>query len=196
MRWTSLICGTSSRCSHRHGSTMWRWWPGSRPPTDRMVLHGAISAPARGSPPPSLPRHIRPVRSPAPTPCPRRSSRLAAAAEIIRSLAEARVPALVASFTLREMAQRPEDYAPAYLVHEFMPAAWRPLYATEVRAAMATIGLTPVGSATLSETLDWMVLDEAARKTLATISKLDARELVRDFYLSQRVRFYVFSRCN
>lgn len=124
------------------------------------------------------------------------AARFAAAAEIIRSLAEARVPALAASFTVREMAQRPEDYAPAYLVHEFMPAAWRPLYVTEVRAAMATIGLTPVGSATLSENLDWMVLDEEARKTLATITGEDARELVRDFYLDQRFRCDVFSRGN
>ena len=124
------------------------------------------------------------------------AARFAAAAEITRSLAEARVPALAASFTVREMAQRPEDYAPAYLVHEFMPAAWRPLYVTEVRAAMATIGLTPAGSATLSENLDWMVLDEEARKTLATINGLDARELVRDFYLDQRFRCDVFSRGN
>jgi SAM-dependent methyltransferase len=124
------------------------------------------------------------------------AARFAAASEIVRALAEARVPALAASFTVREMAQRPEDYAPAYLVHEFMPAAWRPLYVTEVRAAMATIGLTPVGSATLSENLDWMVLDDEARKTLATINGQDARELVRDFYLDQRFRCDVFSRSN
>jgi SAM-dependent methyltransferase len=124
------------------------------------------------------------------------AARFAAAAGIICALAAARVPALEASFTVRELDQRPEDYAPAYLVHEFMPAAWRPLYVTEVRAAMATIGLTPVGSATLSENLDWMVLDEAARKTLATISELDARELVRDFYLDQRFRCDVFARGN
>ena len=38
-----------------------------------------------------------------------------------------------------------EDYAPAYLVHEFMPAAWQPLYVTEVRRDMVTIGFEPVG---------------------------------------------------
>src|SRR6266851_246874 len=124
------------------------------------------------------------------------AARFAAAAEIIRSLAEARIPALAASFTVRELEQRPEDYAPAYLVHEFMPAAWRPLYVTEVRAEMAIIGLTPAGSARLSENIDWMVLDEEARKTLATISELDARELVRDFYLDQRFRCDVISRGN
>jgi SAM-dependent methyltransferase len=122
------------------------------------------------------------------------AARFAAAAGIIHSLADARVPALAASFTMRELEQRPEDYPPAYLVHEFMPNAWRPLYVTEIREAMATIGLTPVGSATLSENLDWMVLGEAARETLTTISEPDARELVRDFYLDQRFRCDVFSR--
>jgi ubiquinone/menaquinone biosynthesis C-methylase UbiE len=122
--------------------------------------------------------------------------RFAAAAEIIRALAEARVPALAASFTVRELEQRPQDYTPAYLVHEFMPAAWQPLYVTEVRAAMAAIGLTPVGSATLSENFDWMVLDEDAQKTLTAITDEDVRELVRDFYLDQRFRCDVFARGN
>jgi hypothetical protein len=61
---------------------------------------------------------------------------------------------------------------------------------------MATIGLTPVGSATLSENLDWMVLDKEARKTLAAIADENIRELVRDFYLDQRFRRDVFARDN
>jgi Predicted methyltransferase regulatory domain len=92
--------------------------------------------------------------------------------------------------------ERPEEYALAYLVHEFMPAAWQPLYVTEVRREMATIGLQPVGSATLSENFDWMVLDEAARQTLGAITDPDARELVRDYYLDQRFRCDVFARGN
>src|SRR5262249_19101467 len=88
------------------------------------------------------------------------AERVVAAAEIIRSLAETSVPALAASFIVRELEKRPEDYPPAYLVHEFMPAAWQPLYVTEVREAMKTIGLSPVGSATLNENFDWMVLSE------------------------------------
>jgi hypothetical protein len=77
-----------------------------------------------------------------------------------------------------------------------MPAAWQPLYVTEVRRDMATIGLEPVGSATLSENLDWMVLDETARQTLGAITDPDARELVRDYYLDQRFRCDVFARDN
>jgi SAM-dependent methyltransferase len=124
------------------------------------------------------------------------AARFAAAAKIARALADAGVPALADSFIVKELKERPEDYAPAYLVHEFMPAAWRPLWVTEVRAAMAPIGLEPVGSATLSENLDWMVLDEPARETLATIADPGAAELVRDFYLDQRLRCDVFARGN
>jgi SAM-dependent methyltransferase len=120
--------------------------------------------------------------------------RLTAAAQLARTLAGADVASLAASFIVKELQERPEDYAPAYLVHEFMPAAWQPLYVTEVRRDMATIGLEPIGSATLSENFDWMVLDETARQTLEAIKDPDARELVRDYYLDQRFRCDVFAR--
>ena len=100
------------------------------------------------------------------------------------------------SLTLAELKARPEDYTPAYLVHEFMHAAWRPLYVTEVRAAMATIGLAPVGSATLIENFDRLALSDSARETLACIADPDLRELTRDFFLDQRLRCDVFDRGN
>ena len=124
------------------------------------------------------------------------AARFTAAAKIACALADAGVPALADSFIVKELKERPEDYKSAYLVHEFMPAAWRPLWVTEVRTAMAPIGLEPVGSATLSENLDWMVLDEPAREILATIADTGAAELVRDFYLDQRLRCDVFARGN
>ena len=122
--------------------------------------------------------------------------RLAAAAELACTLAGAGVASLASGFILKELQERPEDYAPAYLVHEFMPPAWQPLYVTQVRRDMATIGLEPVGSATLSENFDWMVLGEAARQTLGAITDPDVRELVRDYYLDQRFRCDVFARGN
>ncbi len=123
------------------------------------------------------------------------AARVDGATETIRSIA-AGIPALAASFIVGELRRRPEDYAPAYLVHEFMPAAWQPLYVTELRAAMKAIGLVPVGSATLIENFDASVLDERARETLAGIADCDLRELVRDFYLDQRFRCDVFARGN
>ena len=122
------------------------------------------------------------------------AARVDAALEIIRALAAAEAPALTSSFIVGELEQRPENYTPAYLVHEFLPGAWQPLYVTEVRAAMRTIGLAPVGSATLIENLDPLVLGESAREILGAIPDADLRELVRDFYLDQRFRCDVFAR--
>jgi SAM-dependent methyltransferase len=124
------------------------------------------------------------------------AAQVAFTGELARTLAESGVPALAASFIVKELKERPAEYTPAYLVHEFMPAAWQPLYVTEVRAAMATIDLNPVGSATLSENFDWILLTEQARETLATITDANARELVRDYYLDQRFRCDVFARGN
>jgi SAM-dependent methyltransferase len=124
------------------------------------------------------------------------TGRFSAAIGIIRRLVAAEVPALVPSFIVNELEQRPEDYPPAYLVHEFMPDAFHPLYVTEVRAAMRTIGLAPVGSATLIENLDPLVLRESAREMLGTIADRDLRELVHDFCLDQRFRCDVFARDN
>jgi SAM-dependent methyltransferase len=124
------------------------------------------------------------------------AARFAAAAEIVRTMAAAGVPALAPSHTLGELKARPEDYTPAYLVHEFMHAAWQPLYVTEVRAAMAAIGLAPVGSATLIENFDHLAVSDSARETLACIADRDLRELARDFFLDQRLRCDVFDRGN
>ena len=120
----------------------------------------------------------------------------AAAAEIARALADAGVPALAPSATLADLEARPQDYAPAYLVHEFMHAGWRPLYVTEMRPQMAAIGLAPVGSATLIENFDALVFGDAARAILRGVADPDARELVRDFLLDQRLRCDVFDRGN
>jgi SAM-dependent methyltransferase len=124
------------------------------------------------------------------------AARIAAAIDVARALAEAGVPALAASFTIAELADRPQDYLPGYLVHEFMPAAWRPLYVTEVRQTMRSTGLEPVGSATLSENFDWMVLNQRAREILSAIADDDTREIARDFFLDQRFRCDVFARGN
>jgi SAM-dependent methyltransferase len=121
--------------------------------------------------------------------------RVAAAVDSIRALA-AQAPALAASFIVGELSKRPEDYPASYLVHEFLHRAWQPLYVTELRADMATIGLTPVGSATLIENFDDLVLGEAAREQLAAIANADLRELVRDYFLDQRFRCDVFARGN
>jgi SAM-dependent methyltransferase len=121
--------------------------------------------------------------------------RVAAAADTVRALAR-QAPALAASSIVRELSERPQDYPAPYLVHEFLHRAWQPLYVTELRADMATIGLVPVGSATLIENFDDLVLGKAARERLASIPDGNLRELVRDYFLDQRFRCDVFARGN
>jgi hypothetical protein len=75
-----------------------------------------------------------------------------------------------------------------------MSANWEPLCVTDFRAAMRSIGLVPVGSATLIENYDSFVLGQAARRTIAAIADLDVRELARDFLIDQFFRRDVFVR--
>jgi SAM-dependent methyltransferase len=118
----------------------------------------------------------------------------AAAIEIVHKLTELKVPALVGSPMAVRLKERPEDFQSAYLSHELMTANWEPICVTDLRAAMRNIGLVPVGSATLVQNYDSFVLSQAARKALAAIADLDARELARDFLIDQFFRRDVFAR--
>lgn len=122
------------------------------------------------------------------------AARFAAAAQLIDRLARAGAAPLAASRMVGELRDRPYDYRPGYLVHEFLHEGWAALYVTEVRRDMAQIGLAPVGSATLVENFDRWVLGARARRLVAAVADPDLRELVRDFCVDQRFRCDVFAR--
>jgi SAM-dependent methyltransferase len=122
------------------------------------------------------------------------AARFAAAARSIDRLAGSGAAALASSYIVRELRERPEDYRPGYLVHEFLHAGWRPLYVTELRRDMAAIRLAPVGSAILLENFDRWILGRRARALVAEVADRDLRELVRDFCIDQRFRCDVFAR--
>jgi len=122
------------------------------------------------------------------------AARFAAAAGAIRRLADSGASRLADSYIVRELRERPHDYQPGYLVHEFMHAGWQPLYVTEVRRDLAQVGLIPTGSATLVENFDRWTFGRAARNLLAETPDPDRRELLRDFLIDQRLRCDVFSR--
>lgn len=122
------------------------------------------------------------------------AERFAAASRSIDRLADSGAAALASSYIVRELRERPEDYRPGYLVHEFLHTGWRPLYVTELRRDMAEIGLAPVGSAILLENFDSWILGRCARALVAEIADPDLRELVRDFFIDQRFRCDVFAR--
>jgi SAM-dependent methyltransferase len=122
------------------------------------------------------------------------AKRCAEAIQTVNRLTELKAPALVGSPMAVRLKEHPEDFQLAYLSHELMPKNWEPLCVTDFRAAMRGIGLVPVGSATLSENYDSFVLGHAARRTLAAIGDVDARELARDFLIDQFFRRDVFVR--
>ena len=103
-------------------------------------------------------------------------------------------PAIAAS----PMAQRWRDHAGAidlaYLAHEVMAPHWEPCSVADVRTELASIGLRPVGSATLVQNYDRFMLGRAARGILAGIDDPDARELARDVFINQSFRRDVYIR--
>src|SRR5205814_8764074 len=122
------------------------------------------------------------------------AARFAAAAATAQQLAQTGAPALASSYIVRELRERPGDYRPGYLVHEFMHSGWQPLYVTELRRDLKEIGLVPVGSALLVENFDGWVLGRRARRLVAGIADPDRREMVCDFCIDQRFRCDVFAR--
>jgi SAM-dependent methyltransferase len=122
------------------------------------------------------------------------AKRCAAAIEIVHKLTGLKAPALVGSPMAMRLKEHRAEFELAYLSHELMSANWEPLCVTDLRAAMRSIGLMPVGSATLIENYDSFVLGQAARRALAAIGDLDARELARDFLIDQFFRRDVFVR--
>ena len=123
-------------------------------------------------------------------------AKFGAAEATLRRLGAAGARALNNSPTFRrELAKQRKRLAPAYFAHEISwRSAWQPLYVTEVRAELATIGLAPVGSAVLRNNFDSFVLREAEREALDEIAEPDPRELTRDYFLQTRFRRDVFGR--
>jgi SAM-dependent methyltransferase len=122
------------------------------------------------------------------------TQRAEAALKIIDPLLGLKAPALVASPMLSRLKREEYRVDASYLSHEYMGQHWDPLFVTEVRRDMATIGLKPVGSATLVENHDSFVLGKAGQEALTAITDEDVRELARDFLIDQFFRLDVFSR--
>ncbi|HEX3953793.1 MAG TPA: class I SAM-dependent methyltransferase [Stellaceae bacterium] len=122
------------------------------------------------------------------------AARFKACVPLLRRLAAAGAPSLAASPIVAELDDLLARYPIAYVAHEYMGKHWRPLFVTEVRQAMASIGLFPAGAAVLAENFDAYVLRRAERDSLAGIDDPDIREQARDYLLNQRFRRDVYSR--
>jgi SAM-dependent methyltransferase len=115
------------------------------------------------------------------------------AARKIQELTQAGAPPLRASTIATEWHEYAEKREPAYLIHEYLAPAWRPLYVDQVRQDMREIALSPAGSAILVENFDSLVLRRTAREALREIEDSDLRELARDYFLVQNFRRDVFT---
>jgi SAM-dependent methyltransferase len=120
--------------------------------------------------------------------------RISGALAAVRDLAAAGLPVLKESTMFGEISKHPGRYPLAYLAHEYLGAAWQPLWVTEVRQAMASIGLSPVGSATLRDNYDSLVLGRRARDAIDAIGVGDVREIARDCFIKQSFRRDIFIR--
>jgi SAM-dependent methyltransferase len=120
--------------------------------------------------------------------------RLDGADKIIMSLQRLGADVLRLGAMGREWQALRRQLPPSYFVHQFLPPAWKPIYVTELRQAVAAIGLTPIGSATIRENVDAFTLDAPARELVAAASDPDLRDLLRDYLLQKRFRRDVFGR--
>src|SRR5690348_16292957 len=73
------------------------------------------------------------------------AARFRAGADIVRGLRAAGAPSLAASPIAADLDEVMAREPLAYLAHEYMATHWRPLFVTEVRAAMAEVGLAQAG---------------------------------------------------
>jgi SAM-dependent methyltransferase len=121
------------------------------------------------------------------------NARFAAAAKTIHGLTTAGAPALQASPVAADWEVYSQSHERAYFAHEYLAPSWRALYVDQMRAEMASAGLFPVGSATLAENFDALVLKPTARDALRAIADDTQRELARDYFLNQRFRRDVFA---
>jgi SAM-dependent methyltransferase len=87
-------------------------------------------------------------------------------------------------------AKEPSDY----LAHEFLNRAWEPFYSIDVADAFAQIGVRPIGSATLADNHEPLLVDEGLAEVLRGLPALRQRELALDFAVNRRFRRDVFVR--
>jgi SAM-dependent methyltransferase len=120
-------------------------------------------------------------------------ARFQAADDAVTALAEAGASGLREGRVGRDWARLRETLPPVYFPHEFL-VPWRPIYVTEMRHDMASIGLTSIGSATIRENVDPYMLRPEAREAIAGFADPDLRELARDYFLAKQFRRDVFGR--
>jgi SAM-dependent methyltransferase len=81
-----------------------------------------------------------------------------------------------------------------YLVHEFLNQTWEPFYSIDVADEMADIGLSYVGSATLADNHQPLIVPEQSAEAVSKLRTSRQRQLAIDFAVNRRFRRDIFVR--
>jgi SAM-dependent methyltransferase len=122
------------------------------------------------------------------------AERSRAAAESLRELAERKGRYFTANpeaqVAVAAYAKEPSDY----LAHEFLNRAWEPFYSIDVAEGLAEAGVRLIGSATLADNHEPLLVDDGIAEVLNRLPALRQRELALDFAVNRRFRRDVFVR--
>lgn len=120
-------------------------------------------------------------------------------AEAVRSLAELSNSGLKFFRTNPAAVSAVDAYSRSpsnYLAHEFLNETWEPQYSVDVADEMLQAGLSYVGSATLVDNHETLVVDSASAKAIAEMSTARQRQLATDFAVDRQFRRDVFVRAD
>lgn len=81
-----------------------------------------------------------------------------------------------------------------YLAHEFLNESWEPFYSVDVADEMHASGLRLLGSATLVDNHEGLLVNERAAEAIGALESARQRQLALDFALDRRFRRDVFTR--
>lgn len=122
----------------------------------------------------------------------------AAAAE--RAMTALRQPGLAEALRLRatpmlaRLRDTPPGIEPAFVAHEFLVPAWRPVFHEDLAADLAAAKLDFLAGCRLADALPGLVFDPAQREILATLPPGPIRELLKDLVLPRGFRTDLFVR--
>ncbi|MCK8784043.1 class I SAM-dependent methyltransferase [Roseomonas sp. NAR14] len=120
--------------------------------------------------------------------------RALAAIDVVRDLTKAEAHYLAGNPWATRMDDFGQGQNPAYITHEFLTDHWRPAFFADLAAAMGEAKLDFVGSASLVENFNELMLTPEQRAVQERLPPGPGRELVKDLCLQRGFRKDVFVR--
>ena len=122
------------------------------------------------------------------------AERSRAAVESLRQLAQRKGRYFSANAEAQVAVEAYAKEPSGYLAHEFLNRAWEPFYSIDVADELAEVGVRRIGSATLADNHEPLLIDEAVAELLRRLPALRQRDLALDFAVNRRFRRDVFVR--